>query len=53
MVGPRLGDPFVSQNSRRVCVSHSPGQMLGYTYTICSDGQIKVKNFDIEVSNKG
>ena len=27
---------FVSQNPRGVCVCHSPGQMLGYAYTICS-----------------
>ena len=31
----RLGDPFVSQNPRGVCASHSLGQMLGCAYTIC------------------
>ena len=35
----RLGDPFVSQNPRKVCVSHSLGKILGCAYTICSYGQ--------------
>ena len=38
----RLGDPFVCLNPRGVCVRHSPGQMLGCTYTICSYGQISI-----------
>ena len=37
-----LRDPLVSQNSRRSCVSHSPGQILGCAYTICPYGQIKI-----------
>ena len=36
----RLGDPFVSRNSRRVSAAHSLGQILGCAYTICSYGQI-------------
>ena len=40
VIWPRLDDSFVSQNSIVVCVSHSPGQMLGCAYTICSYGQI-------------
>ena len=32
IVCPRLGDPFVSQNPREVCPSHSQGQILGYEY---------------------
>ena len=42
IVWPRLGDPFVSQNPRAVCVSHSPGQILGCSYTICSHGQLSI-----------
>ena len=38
----RLGDPFVSQNPRDVCASHSPGQILGCVYTICLHGQISI-----------
>ena len=35
---PRLGDPTVSQSPKRVCVCHSPGQLLGCStlYTIYS-----------------
>ena len=40
LVWPRLGNPFVSQNPRGVCVSRSPGHMLDCAYTICSYGQI-------------
>ena len=40
LVWPRLGDPFVSQKPKGVCVSHSPGRILGYAYTICSYDQI-------------
>ena len=40
VVWPRLGDPFVSQNLREVCASHSSGQILGCAHTICSYGQI-------------
>ena len=29
----RLGDPFVSQNLRGVCVCHSPGEILECVYT--------------------
>ena len=36
----RLGDPFVSQTPREICLSPFPGQILGYTYTICSYGRI-------------
>ena len=37
-----IRDPFVFQNPRGVCVSHSPGQTLGCTYTICSYGQTSI-----------
>ena len=40
VVWPRLDDLFVSQNPRGVFASHSPGHILGCTYTICSYGQI-------------
>ena len=40
VVWPRLGDLFVSQNSREVYASHSLGQILSCTYTIWSYGQI-------------
>ena len=36
VVWPRLDDPFESQNPSVVCASHSLGQILGCTYTICS-----------------
>ena len=36
----RLGDPFVSQNPWGIFVSRSPGQILGYRYTISSYVQI-------------
>ena len=39
---PRLGDPFVSQNPRVVCVSHSPGKILGFAYTIIPYGHISI-----------
>ena len=42
IVWPKFGDPFVSQNSIRVCTSHSPEQMLGCAYTICSYGHILI-----------
>ena len=35
VVWMRLGDPFLSQNSRAVCASHFPGRILGCAY-ICS-----------------
>ena len=41
VVWPRLGDPYTSQNPREVCVSHSPGRILGCAYIICSYDQIK------------
>ena len=37
----RLDDPFVSQNFGELWASHSPGWILGCTYTICSYGQIQ------------
>ena len=39
VVWPTLSDPFVSQNPRGFCVSHSLRQILGYEYTIFSYGQ--------------
>ena len=36
---PELGNPFVSQNPSGVYLSHSPGQIQGCAYTICSYGQ--------------
>ena len=42
VVWPRLGHPFVSQNPRGVCASHSSGQILGCAYTICSYGQTSI-----------
>ena len=44
VVWPRLGDPFVSQNTRGICVPHSPGQTLGCAYTICSYDQISISS---------
>ena len=41
IVWPRLGDPFVSQNSEEICASF-PGKVLGCAYTICSYGQISI-----------
>ena len=38
IVWPRLGDSFVSQNPKAVCVYHSPREILGCAYTICSHG---------------
>ena len=35
VVMPRLGDPFLSENLRGICESHSPRQILGCAYTIC------------------
>ena len=42
VVWPRLGDLFVSQNPSEVCAFHFPGWILGYLYTFCSYGQIKI-----------
>ena len=36
VVWPKFVDPFVCQNPRGVCVTHSLGLMLGCAYTICS-----------------
>ena len=33
-----LGDPFICQSPLGVYVCHSPGQLLGCAYTICSYG---------------
>ena len=38
----RFGDPFVSQNPREFCASHSLGRIPGCAYTTCSYGQISV-----------
>ena len=35
VIWPRLGDPFVSQNRRKFCVSHFLQGILVCTYTIC------------------
>ena len=32
-VWPKLGDTSVFQNSRKICASYSPGQILGCAYT--------------------
>ena len=42
VVWPRLGNPFVCQNPRRVCASHSPEQILGCAYTFCLHGQTSI-----------
>ena len=42
VVLPGLGDPFVCQNFRGVCVSHFPRQKQGCAYTICLYGQISI-----------
>ena len=42
VVGPILGDPFISQNPRGVCGSHSPGQILDCVYILCLNDQISV-----------
>ena len=34
VVWPRLGNPFLSQNSIAVSLSHFPGELLGCAYTI-------------------
>ena len=38
----RLGDPFVCQNPRGVCLSRSPRQILGCAYTKYSYGQASI-----------
>ena len=40
IVWPRLDDPFVSQNPREFCPSHSPGRILACANIICSYGLI-------------
>ena len=40
VVWPGLDDLIVSQNLRKLCASHSPGLIIGCTYTICLYGQI-------------
>ena len=42
VVGPRLGDPFVSLNPKEFRASHFLRPILGYAYTICSYGQILI-----------
>ena len=42
VVRPRLHDLFASQSTREVCASHSPGRILGCTYSTCSHRQISV-----------
>ena len=41
VVWPRLDGPFVSQNLREFCASHSPGWILSGAYIICSYVQIE------------
>ena len=41
-VWSRLGDPFISQNPRELCVSLSPRRILGYEYITCSYSQISI-----------
>ena len=36
IISPRFGNPVLSQNPRKFCASHSPGQILDYVCTICS-----------------
>ena len=45
VIWPGLGDPFVSQNPRKVCASHSAGQILDCAVTSCSYGQIVTRNY--------
>ena len=42
---PRLGDLFVSQNPRKLCVCQSPEQILSYAYITCAYGQIKISQW--------
>ena len=42
VVWPKFGNPFLSQNPSEVCVSHSPGQIPGCAYTICSLAQVSI-----------
>ena len=42
LVWLRLGDPFVFQNPREICASHSPGRIPGCAYTTGSLGQISI-----------
>ena len=39
---PILIDPFVSQNPRELCASHSPRLILRYAYTNCLYGRISI-----------
>ena len=36
---PELGDLFVSQNPIELCISHSPGRILGCAYSTCPYSQ--------------
>ena len=45
VVWPRFSDPFVCQNPRGDCASHSPGNILGCAYIIYSYGQISINLF--------
>ena len=42
VVQTKLGYPLLSQNPKEFCVSPTPGRILGYAYTTCSYGQIKI-----------
>ena len=42
VIWPRLGDLFVSQNSKEICGSHSPRRILGCACTFCSYGLISI-----------
>ena len=42
VVSPRSSHPFVLQNPREFCASHSPGKNLDWADTICSYGQIQI-----------
>ena len=41
-VWQRIGDPLVSENTRKFCSSHSPGQILGCEFNICVYGRILI-----------
>ena len=41
-VWSRLGDPFVSQNPREYCASHSPGRVLSCAYATWSYSRILI-----------
>ena len=44
VIWPKLGNPFVPQNLRKLSASHFPGRILGCAYTIYLYGQIQASS---------